>query len=54
MSMQQQARASMMRQHQVMRNRQQSMLERSVEEIGMENENQYQGLKSERNGGSMS
>jgi hypothetical protein len=36
MSTQQQARALMMRHHQMIKNRQQSMLERAAEEIGVE------------------
>lgn len=36
MSTQQQARALMVRRHQVVKNRQQSMLERTASEIGME------------------
>ncbi|MEB3310392.1 MAG: hypothetical protein VKJ02_09175 [Snowella sp.] len=36
MSTQQQARALMMRHHQMVKNRQQSMLERTASEIGME------------------
>lgn len=41
MSAQQQARALMMRHHQAIKNRQQSMLERAAEEIGVEVDSQY-------------
>ncbi len=41
MSTQQQARALMMRHHQMMKNRQQSMLERAASEIGVEVEVDY-------------
>ena len=41
MSTQQQARALMMRHHQMIKNRQQSMLERAAEEIGVEVEPEY-------------
>jgi hypothetical protein len=39
MSIEQQARALMMRHHHAIKNRQQSMLERSAAELGIENEN---------------
>jgi hypothetical protein len=41
MSTQQQARALMMRHHQIIKNRQQSMLERAASEIGVEIDNEY-------------
>lgn len=41
MSTQQQARALMMRHHQVIKNRQQSLLSRAAAEIGLEVENDY-------------
>ncbi len=41
MSTQQQARALMMRHHQLIKNRQQSMLERTAEEIGLEVDSTY-------------
>lgn len=41
MSTEQQARALMMRHHQAIKNRQQSMLERAAEEIGVEVDNKY-------------
>ncbi len=41
MSTQQQARALMMRHHQMVKNRQQSMLERAASEIGMDVEKDY-------------
>jgi hypothetical protein len=39
MSTEQQARALMMRHHHAIKNRQQSMLERSASEIGIDNQN---------------
>lgn len=41
MSTQQQARALMIRHHQMIKNRQQSMLERTASEIGVEVEPEY-------------
>ncbi|NCQ73862.1 MAG: hypothetical protein GPI98_09215 [Microcystis aeruginosa W13-13] len=41
MSTEQQARALMMRHHHAVKNRQQSMLERSASEIGIDNDNGY-------------
>ncbi len=41
MSTQQQARALMMRHHQMIKNRQQSMLERTAQEIGVAVEAEY-------------
>ncbi|MEA5509549.1 hypothetical protein VB715_07215 [Crocosphaera sp. UHCC 0190] len=41
MSTQQQARALMMRHHQMIKNRQQSMLERAASEIGVDVEKDY-------------
>jgi hypothetical protein len=41
MSTQQQARALMMRHHQMVKNRQQSMLERAASEIGVEVDSEY-------------
>ncbi|GBF78782.1 hypothetical protein [Aphanothece sacrum] len=41
MSTQQQARALMMRHHQIIKNRQQSMLERAASEIGVDIEADY-------------
>lgn len=41
MSTQQQARALMMRHHQMVKNRQQSMLGRAASEIGVDIENNY-------------
>ena len=41
MSTQQQARALMMRHHQMIKNRQQSMLERAAAEIGVDVANDY-------------
>lgn len=41
MSTEQQARALMMRHHHAIKNRQQSLLERSAAEIGIDNDNQY-------------
>jgi hypothetical protein len=41
MSTQQQARALMMRHHQAIKNRQQSLLSRAAAEIGIEVENDY-------------
>jgi hypothetical protein len=42
MSTQEQARALMMRHHQLIKNRQQSMLSRAAAQVGMEGEAEYQ------------